>query len=90
MTRSNGFLSLQILAGLISELRCKLNVVIIKFSGSTPSTTYSQLSEFERPENSSCIGQTAQLMLNYPMMGIELPKQVQKEHRKVLRDFSLL
>ena len=58
MTRSTGFISLGLLHGLLSDLRCKMNVEIVKFAVSEHKNE-SSLGDFAFAEKDKMIGATA-------------------------------
>ena len=90
MTRSSGMISMQLLSGFIQELRVKLNIEIVKFADNAHRKTASSLGDFKYVDRENIIGATASMIQTYTTIDTELPRQVQKEHAKILKDFSLL
>ena len=58
MTRSNGEISLGLLTGLLQDLRCKMNVEIVKFS-KTSHKTHSSLGDFVHADPNNLISVVA-------------------------------
>jgi hypothetical protein len=73
MTRSNGYISLGLLEGILRDLRNKMNIEILRYDFSDPATDESQ-GDFRFADNSKLIGQTAQIVLNYATQDVRLPR----------------
>ena len=89
MTRQNGKISLGLLDGLMSDLRIQMNVDIARFQVNDRSSKTS-LGDFIFADKKKIIGVTAQIIQTYTQFDVLLPRSVQKSHKLVLRDFSLL
>jgi|688.fasta_scaffold735354_1 hypothetical protein len=72
MTRSNGEISLVLLTGLLQDLRCKMNVEIVKFSRSSHKTQ-SSLGDFVHADPKKLISVAAQMTVTYAHFDVYLP-----------------
>jgi hypothetical protein len=64
MMRSNGEISLGLLAGLLQDLRCNMNVEIVKFS-KILHKTHSSLGDFLHADPNKMISVVAQMTVTY-------------------------
>ena len=63
MTRSNGLISLGLLNGLLQDIRCELNVEIVRFTSSKKS--HSSMGDLIFAEQDHMISATAQMVSTY-------------------------
>ncbi len=77
MTRSNGEISLDLLSNLLRDLRCNMNVEIVKFS-KLVHKTQSSLGDFVHADPKKMISTIAQMTATYAHFDVNLPQSVYK------------
>ena len=65
LARQNGMISLSLLNGLLNDLRCKMNVEIVKFT-STNNKFHTSMGDLIFVDQKKMIGATAQMVSTYP------------------------
>ena len=77
MTRSNGEISLGLLTSLLRDIRCNMNVEIVKFSNLLH-RTQSSLGDFVHTDPKKLISAVAQMTATYAHFDVNLPVSVIK------------